>query len=292
MKLNGIINLYKEKDITSFKAVRNLKRILNVDKIGHTGTLDPLAKGVLPICIGKATRASSYIMESKKIYICEMAFGFETDTLDLEGNIINASKNINFSISKINDVLNTFIGSSKQIPPIYSAIKINGKKLYEYARNNQTVEIKARDIYIHNIEILEQHNEKIKLKIECEKGTYIRSLCRDIGYKLDTFATMTDLIRISSGKFHIDTSYKLKDIEKIFNEGNIEDIIESVDKYMNLKTLTLNSEDVEKYMLGQKINSLEKSGEYLISSKNCGTIGIGYINSKGQLKSKKRLIWR
>jgi len=290
MKLNGIINLYKEKNITSFKAVRSIKRILGVDKIGHTGTLDPLAQGVLPICVGKATRASAYIMESKKIYVCEMQFGYETDTLDLEGEIVRTSINRDFSIKEIKEAVNTFIGSSKQKPPIYSAIKVNGKKLYEYARNNQDIEIEKRDIFIHDIEIIEKDKDKLKLKIECEKGTYIRSLCRDIGYKLNTFSTMTDLVRISTGKFNIDNAYRLKEIEDFFNKGKINEIIESAYKYINLKTIILNDENMKKYMMGQKIDYQEKSGEYLISGNNYVTIGIGYINSEGQLKSKKRLI--
>jgi len=289
MEYNGIINLYKEKGMSSFKVVSIIRKLFGIKKVGHTGTLDPLAEGVLPICIGKATRASNYIMDLKKVYKCEMQFGYETDTLDLEGKIVERSLEKQFKEARIIKVLDTFIGKTKQLPPMYSAIKINGKKLYQYARNNEKIEIKERDIVIHKIDIEQIDNDKLTIIVECEKGTYIRSLCRDVGHKLNTYATMTKLIRISTGAFVASKAYKLSDIEKYIEEGLENNIIEAPEKYITLPSIILDEKLSNKYILGQKIPFLKKEGEYLVKDYKKETIGIGIINEKGQLKSKKRL---
>ena len=289
MEINGIINIYKEKGITSFKVVSQIRKIFNIKKVGHTGTLDPLAEGVLPVCIGKATRASDYIMNSRKVYDCEMQFGYETDTLDLEGKIVNSGINKEFSIDKVEEALKSFVGIIDQLPPLYSAIKINGKKLYQYARNNEKVTIKKRKVTIHKIVLKNVIDDKIRFIVECNKGTYIRSLCRDIAYKLDTYGTMTKLIRVSTGKFNVDNSYKIDEIVELTKKNEQFKILENVDKYIDLEVITLNKMQNENYLLGKKITFQKNSGLFLIKAPNEETIGIGIINESGQLKSKKRL---
>lgn len=289
MELNGVINFYKEKGQTSFKAVHQLKRILSVQKIGHTGTLDPLAQGVLPVCLGKATRTSMYIMDSTKEYLCTMKLGFETDTLDLEGNITRQSKTEIYDEKRIKNCLKTFIGDTMQIPPAYSAIKINGKKLYQYARNNQEIEIKARPVHIDQIILKNFDKDEISFLVTCEKGTYIRSLCRDIGYGLNSYGTMTELIRQKTGKFSIDNAHTLEDIIKHVESGTVNSIVENADDYMKLEVITLNEQERLDYLKGIKLPVAVKEGEYLIKDTSFFTLGIGVVSHEGMLKSKKRL---
>jgi len=187
--MNGIIIINKHKECTSHDIVYKVKKIVN-EKVGHTGTLDPMATGVLPILIGKGTQVSKYLINHNKTYIVQLQLGKRTDTMDCEGNIIEekeVEKEI-FEKSNVEKILKSFIGKQEQIPPIYSAIKVNGKKLYEYARNGQTVEIKARSIEIYEIKLIkiDEENAKIEFEVSSSKGTYIRSLCEDIAKALGT----------------------------------------------------------------------------------------------------------
>lgn len=218
--MNGVINIFKPKGMTSHDVVAILRRKLKIKRIGHTGTLDPMATGVLPICIGKATRISEYLLNLDKEYIGELTLGFETDTQDSLGKVINCS-NKTVDKNEITDIMLGYKGKMKQLPPMYSALKHKGKKLYELAREGKTVERKSRDINIYNLEILKiQENKKIIFKVKCSRGTYIRTLCNDIGQDLGTFGHMSYLIRISTGAFKIEDSYGLDYIESL----NIEDI--------------------------------------------------------------------
>lgn len=187
--MDGILIINKPKGFTSHDVVNVVRKSLNEKKVGHTGTLDPNATGVLPILIGKATKVSKYLLEHNKEYIATIELGKKTDTGDIEGKIIEEDVNVynvlkNTNKNKTQEVLTSFIGKQKQIPPIYSAIKINGKKAYEYARQGQVVEIKPRDIEILNIKLLKFLNNEIEFKVTCSKGTYIRTLCEDIAKKL------------------------------------------------------------------------------------------------------------
>ena len=210
--MNGIIIINKEQGLTSRDVVNKLIRILNTKKIGHTGTLDPIAKGVLVVTVGRATKLCELLTSEYKEYIATMKLGIETDTLDITGNTIK-EKEYNVNVDKIKEVLNSFLGKSIQEVPKYSAIKINGKKLYEYARNNIDIEVPKREIDIKSIDLISYKEDTITFKCTVSKGTYIRSLIRDIAYKLNTVGTMTDLIRTKQGNFAIENSNTIEDIE-------------------------------------------------------------------------------
>lgn len=183
--MDGVLVINKPKGFTSHDVVNVARKALNTRKIGHTGTLDPNATGVLPILVGTATKISKYLIEHNKTYVATIKLGEKTDTGDIEGNIIGQDENCpNFSYKEIEGVLKTFLGRQKQIPPIYSAIKINGKKAYEYARSGQNVELEARDIEIYKIELINVQEKEITFEVSCSKGTYIRTLCEDIAKKL------------------------------------------------------------------------------------------------------------
>ena len=202
--MNGILVIDKPKDWTSRDVVNYISKKFNTKKIGHIGTLDPLATGVLVLCIGNALKLVEILMNHDKEYIAKIKLGIETDTLDITGNIINKSTIPTLSKENIESVLKSFLGKSSQEVPIYSSVKVNGKKLYEYARNGEKVNIPSKEIEIYNIELI---NSKVS------KGTYIRSLVRDIGKKLKTRATLTELRRTSLGNINIEESYTLKDID-------------------------------------------------------------------------------
>ncbi len=207
-----IINVCKEKNMTSRDVVNIISKHLHTKKVGHTGTLDPLATGVLIVCTNHDTKLVDILTSKNKEYIATMRLGIQTDTGDITGNII---KRATYKVTKdqIIKVLNNFLGSSKQTVPIYSAVKINGKKLYEYARNGEEVTLPTREINISNIELLDYHDDLIKFKVTVSKGTYIRSLIEDIGKTLQTVATMEDLVRTKQGNYKIEDSYTLEDIK-------------------------------------------------------------------------------
>jgi len=231
--MDGIILLNKEKGITSRDLVNKVSKKLNMKKVGHAGTLDPLAEGLMVIGIGKGTKILDLLSLNKKEYIATIKMGFQTDTYDITGNIISKKDNFKIDNSKIEEVIYSFKGSYFQTVPKYSAVKINGKKLYEYARNNQSIELPKRKVNIYNIEIIkiDNLNNEIKIKTLVSKGTYIRSLINDIGEKLDIPCTMKELIRTKSGKFDlqdsssIDSDFKIISIKdsldfKIIEVGN------------------------------------------------------------------------
>ena len=207
-----IINVCKEKNMTSRDVVNIISKHLHTKKVGHTGTLDPLATGVLIVCTNHDTKLVDILTSKNKEYIATMRLGIQTDTGDITGNII---KKASYKVTKdqIIKVLNSFLGSSTQTVPIYSAVKINGKKLYEYARNGEEVTLPTREINISSIELLDYHDDLIKFKVTVSKGTYIRSLIEDIGKTLQTVATMEDLVRTKQGNYKIEDSYTLEDIK-------------------------------------------------------------------------------
>ena len=224
--MDGIIIINKTKGCTSHDIVYKIKKMLN-KKVGHTGTLDPMAEGVLPILIGKGTQLSKYLINHDKKYIVELQLGIKTDTADSEGKIIE-EKTVNetkLSKENITNVLQTFIGKQEQIPPIYSAIKVNGKKLYEYARKGQEVELKPRQIEIYDIKLIDysMDEKQIKFEVFCGKGTYIRSLCEDIATKFETVGYMKSLKRTQVGNFKIDNSITIEELKNLIeNNENID----------------------------------------------------------------------
>ena len=197
---SGIINVYKEKGFTSFDVVAKLRGILKTKKIGHTGTLDPDAEGVLPVCIGRATKVCDILTDKDKVYEAVLLLGVETDTQDTTGEILKKLP-VEESESVVKEAILSFVGEYAQIPPMYSALKVNGKKLYELAREGKTVERKARNVQIFSIEILEMDLPRVRMSVHCSKGTYIRTLCHDIGQKLGCGGCMEKLLRTKAGIF-------------------------------------------------------------------------------------------
>ncbi len=226
--MNGIINIYKEKGFTSHDVVAKLRGILRQRKIGHTGTLDPDAEGVLPVCLGKATKLCDFLTDKEKEYRSVLHLGIDTDTQDITGAVLE-KRSVDISEEEIKQVIMSFIGSYDQIPPMYSAIKVNGKKLYELAREGKTIERQPRPVTIHNIVIEEISLPFITMRVKCSKGTYIRTLCHDIGEKAGCLGCMESLVRTQSGNFKIEGSLKLSQVESLRDEGTLEEYIQSID---------------------------------------------------------------
>lgn len=212
--VNGIINVYKEKGYTSFDVVAKMRGIFGQKKIGHTGTLDPDAQGVLPVCLGKATKVCGLLTDKDKVYKATMLLGIQTDTLDISGKVCNKAV-VNVTEQQVRDVISTFVGTIEQVPPMYSALKVNGKKLYELAREGKTIERKARKVSIYDITIDEICLPEVVMTVSCSKGTYIRSICDDIGTKLGCYGCMKDLLRTKVACFDIGDAYKISEIEKL-----------------------------------------------------------------------------
>ena len=223
--MNGIININKEKDITSFDVIRKLRKILKTRKIGHTGTLDPLATGVLVMCVGGATKLASEIEAESKTYLANLDFGYATDTLDVTGKVLETKEKIEVTKELFEASLKRFVGDIEQVPPMYSALKVQGKKLYELAREGKEIERLARPVHISYIELIEFNEKSAVIKCKVSKGTYIRTLIDDIGRDLDCLATMTNLERLAVGEYNIENSYEVEEIEKMVENNNLEFIL-------------------------------------------------------------------
>lgn len=240
-QLFGFLNIYKPKGMTSFDVVAKLRRVTKIKQIGHTGTLDPFAVGVLPICIGKATRLIEYLDDDKE-YLATVQFGKDTDTYDLDGTV---TKTYNQKITQADliSILDDFRGEIEQLPPIYSAIKVNGKKLYEYARKGEEVEIKPRKVFISKLELenFDFEKQEAKILVGCSKGTYIRSIAYDIGQKLNCGGYLTALERTKAGRFNREHSIPLENFGEVSDVRN--KLINPID-VLPLSKVELN--DVEK----------------------------------------------
>ena len=226
---SGIINVYKEAGFTSFDVVAKLRGILKIRKIGHTGTLDPDATGVLPICIGKATKICDLLTDRDKTYRAVMRLGIVTDTLDMSGNVLETNEVI-VTEEDVKSAIMSFVGDIMQIPPMYSALKVNGQKLVDLARKGQVVERKPRPVTIYDISIEDITLPLVTFTISCSKGTYIRTLCDDIGRKLGCGGCMESLERIKAAGFSVENALTLSDIEPIRDEGNLDSIILAIDE--------------------------------------------------------------
>lgn len=226
---HGIINVYKEAGYTSHDVVAKLRGICKQKKIGHTGTLDPDAVGVLPVCLGSGTKVCDLLTDRKKEYIARFRLGCVTDTQDISGNILEENP-VTVSAGEAQKAIASFEGESMQIPPMYSALKINGKKLYELARQGKEVERPARPINIYRLEILEEEHPEYTIRVVCSKGTYIRTLCHDIGQKLGCGAVMVSLKRTGVGEFDIKDAYKLSELQKLADEQRLSEAVCPVDK--------------------------------------------------------------
>lgn len=259
--MDGIIIINKPKDYTSHDVVAKVKRILNARKVGHTGTLDPNATGVLPLLINDGTKLSKYLIEHDKEYEVTLKLGIKTDTADIEGKVIEEKNVENITIEKIQKVLKEFVGKQEQIPPMYSAIKVNGKKLYDYARNGETVKIEPRKIEIYSIDFInfDNINNEITFKVACSKGTYIRSLCENIANKLNTIGYMKELNRTKVGKFEIEDAITIEELE-----NGQKNIITMQELLKDLPKIQLNENELEKFLNGVKIHKNKQDGIYNI----------------------------
>ena len=247
--MDGILLINKDKDMTSRDVVNKLIKVFNTKRIGHTGTLDPLATGVLVVCIGKCTKLCDLLTSTYKEYIATIKLGIKTDTADITGNIVD-KKDYQVTIEQIEEVLNSFLGKSIQEVPIYSAVKVNGKKLYEYARLGQEVELPKREIEISNIELLDYHDDEITFKTTVSKGTYIRALIEDICTKLNTVGTMSSLQRTKQGKFSIENSFTLNQVEN----NNYK--LLTIEEVLDLETIELREDLIKPVHNGAVIDKI------------------------------------
>jgi tRNA pseudouridine55 synthase len=263
--MDGIIIVDKDKDMTSFDVCHQLMKVFNTKRIGHTGTLDPIATGVLVCTIGKYTKLNEVLTSTYKEYIAEMYIGRLTDTLDTEGKDIPCNVRDDIAEDEIKDAILSYKKTYNQEVPLYSSVKINGKKLYEYARNNIPVELPSREVTIQDIEILEINNNIVKFRCLVSKGTYIRSLIRDIGASLNTGAIMTSLRRTKQGKFNIEDSYTIEDIK--YNNYKLLDIEDVLD----VKVIECDDELYKKVNSGVKQNN---DNEYTLYTYNNDRIAL------------------
>ena len=277
--MDGILIVNKPQNCTSHDVVYKVKKITN-QKVGHTGTLDPMATGVLPLLIGKGTLCSKYLIEHDKIYKATIQLGKRTTTADQEGEVIEEQEIANNALEPqyVTKRLKEFLGKQIQTPPMYSAIKVKGKKLYEYARKGQNVEVPKREIEIYEIELLniDKQNKKIEYKVHCSKGTYIRSLCEDIAEKLGTIGYMAELERLKVGKFILKNAVSIDDLEKENIEKNIITIEEI---FKNNEKINLTRKKLELFLNGVQITYDNPDGVYKIYCEN-KFIGTGTVKEK------------
>ncbi|MCI9304324.1 tRNA pseudouridine(55) synthase TruB [Clostridium sp.] len=291
--MNGILNIFKPMGMSSFDVVRVVKKVAKTGKVGHTGTLDPEATGVLPICIGRATKIIDYIMDSEKVYEVTFKLGIRTTTYDLEGEVLEERDTSNLSDNDILNVIKEFIGEYTQVPPMYSALKQNGVRLYELARKGIEVEREGRLINIYNIEDINIDNPYVSMKVTCSKGTYIRSLCYDIGEKLGVFATMTKLNRSKTSVFSQENSININDL----TEENIENYVITMEEALNkYESITVYGKYTKLLINGVRVadnrftkDKVINSVLYRVYDENKNFIGLGKRNNFG-FKIEKLLI--
>ncbi len=283
--MDGIIVINKPKGCTSHDIVYKVKKITG-EKVGHTGTLDPNATGVLPLLIGKGTLLSKYLINHDKTYEVTLKLGEKKDTADVEGNTIETKKVNDLALEKENiiKILNSFVGKQEQIPPMYSAIKVNGKKLYEYARNGESVEVKPRKIEIYNIKLIniDKTNKEIDFEVSCSKGTYIRSLCEAIAEKFGTVGYMENLKRTQVGIFNIDKAITVQELENNIenNEYINKNLISIENIFKSNFSIDLDSKNLRLFLNGVKIKVDREDAIYKIYDKNSDFIGTGTVRDK------------
>lgn len=270
--MDGVVIINKPKGYTSNDIVQITKKKLKQKKVGHAGTLDPMATGVLPILIGQGTKISKYLIEHKKTYIATIKLGQKTDTADAEGTVIEQKEIKEFSKKDIIYVLNSFKGVQQQKPPMYSAIKVNGKKLYEYARENEQVEIATREIEIYGIDLISHTEDTITYQVECSKGTYIRTLSEDIVQKLGTVGYMEKLTRTKVNEFELEQAIELEELEKDFPIITIEEIFSKNSEIM------LSEKKLQLFLNGVKLTCNNPNGVYRIYCED-KFIGLGVIEN-------------
>lgn len=261
--MNGIINVYKEKGFTSFDVCAKLRGILRTKKIGHTGTLDPDAEGVLPVCVGNATKLCDLLTDKDKVYEAVLYLGVTTDTEDMTGTVLTTCE-VSSTKEEVEQVIHRFIGQYDQVPPMYSALKINGQRLYDLARKGTVVERKARPVTIHSIEILEYIMEEsnpsyvraVRMSVYCSKGTYIRTLCKDIGETLGCGGCMKSLLRTKVSVFELSNSLKLSEIEQLVQKNQIAQVLIPVDDMFPDLVKAVATQEADRFLMNG--NALRK----------------------------------
>lgn len=258
--MNGIISVIKPPGMTSHDVVSFIRKQSGIKKVGHTGTLDPGAAGVLPVCIGKSTKIVDFLMNDRKTYICELTLGNRTDTYDKYGDFLYEMEKSygDISIGEFGNIISEFKGEILQSPPSYSAIKINGVRSYDLARQGINIDIPKRKVIVYNINILKYDLPRVMLEIQCSKGTYIRSICNDIGEKIGCGAYMSFLLRSSTGRFNLSNSFTLEEIGR----ENIASILASPAEALNLKEIYVNERMAKKILNGNQVN-IDHCGDYL-----------------------------
>lgn len=295
--MNGIINVLKPPGMSSHDVVYAIRRKTKIKKVGHTGTLDPNAAGVLPICIGQATKISNYLLEDKKAYRGELALGITTDTQDMYGTILE-SKPVNFNEVAIKEAVLSFIGKYDQTPPMYSALKVKGKKLYDYAREGIEIERQSRSVEIFDIKIIYIKENKVLFDVICSKGTYIRTLCHDIGKKLGCGGVMSFLIRTKSSVFTIAEAISIEELQE---HENIEEILKPMDYPLNhmpkveidesQKRLALNGNKIDsKYFINPAVLTVDSLVTVYMEGNFIGLANIKCDNNTTYIKFTRLLI--
>ena len=298
--MEGIINVYKEKGFTSFDVVAKLRGILKTKKIGHTGTLDPMAEGVLPVCVGKATKVCGLLTDAEKTYRTRFRLGITTDTQDITGSVLAEKSTDGISDSDIISAVKSFEGTIDQLTPMYSARKVDGKKLYEYARQGREVKRPVKRIHIYSIKDISVCRDEgiitVSMEVNCEKGTYIRTLCNDIGEKIGTGAAMTSLLRTRTSIFDIENSLKLKDIENIVAAGREDAILIGADTLFLTDTRLDVPEELMKYVLnGNKLRTdnfredISEGDRVRLYSPEGKFLAL-YVNKNGELRPEALFI--
>ena len=301
--MNKIISILKPTGMTSHDVVSRVRKILNIKKVGHTGTLDPDASGVLPICIGKATKVCEVILNKDKSYICELTLGISTDTYDASGEILKKVDDFKFSNEDIERAFDTQRGEINQLPPIYSALKVNGKRMCDLVRSGRQSEItlKTRRVNIKDIKILRIKGNKVMFYVECSKGTYVRSICHDIGEYLGCGAHMSFLNRTSSGKFDLDNSITLEELELFYENKTLDKYLYDIDYVLDsFNYVVLNPNAIKYYSNGGSIddkrflkNNFDKDDEFVRVYSTDNFLGLGKLskhNNTISVKSDKMFI--
>ena len=246
--MDGIFNIYKEKGFTSHDVVAIVRRTIHMKKVGHTGTLDPDAEGVLPVCVGKATKLSDVIMDGRKSYRAMLRLGITTTTEDASGEVLE-TKEVDFNEEKIREVVASFIGRLEQVPPMYSAVKVNGKKLYELAREGKEIERKSRTIEVYDIRIRQfLPPDRVEIDVDCSKGTYIRTLCSDIGKALGCGGHMAELLRTRTGAFSLENAIKLDELKALAEQEKAEEVLLTMEEALEDFPMVKVSEKSQKFL--------------------------------------------
>lgn len=289
--INGIIVIDKESDYTSHDVVARVRKILSTRKVGHTGTLDPMATGVLPVCIGKGTKVSDLLTNGDKEYIATVKLGIVTDTQDITGNILSEKEVSDFTLEKLSDAISHFTGEISQIPPMYSAIKIDGKKMCDLAREGIEVERKPRIVNIYSIDVLSFEKDGFKAKIKCSKGTYIRTLFHDMGEYLGYGACITTLRRTASSVFDIEDAVTLSELEKIVLENNLSSVLKPIDVVFDkYEKISVDDEIKTRLKNGAPSTVPHPLGTYRVYDENKDFIAVGkvdFVNGRNKISVVK-----